>query len=104
MRERNRLADQIEGVRKLEQAGQDARTAGTEDPSLGTAAAAAQRVMRERTGLADQIEGVRKLEQAVQDALELVELAEAEGDAATADAAVADLQALATEAKRREIE
>jgi peptide chain release factor 2 len=31
-------------------------------------------------------------------------MAEAEGDAATADAAVADLQALATEAKRREIE
>ncbi|GGC59189.1 peptide chain release factor 2 [Siccirubricoccus deserti] len=60
--------------------------------------------MRERNRLADQIDGVRKLEQAVQDALELVELAEAEGDAATADAAVADLQALAAEAKRREIE
>jgi peptide chain release factor 2 len=60
--------------------------------------------MRERNRLADQIDGVRKLEQAVQDALELVELAEAEGDAATADAAVADLHALAVEAKRREIE
>ena len=40
----------------------------------------------------------------VRDALELIELAEAEGDAATADAAVADLGALAAEAKRREIE
>ncbi len=60
--------------------------------------------MRERSRLADQTEGVRRLEQAVQDALELIELAEAEGDAATADAAVADLKALATEAKRREIE
>ncbi len=60
--------------------------------------------MRERTRLADQIEGVRKLEQAVRDALELIELAEAEDDTATADAAVADLQRLAAEAKRREIE
>jgi peptide chain release factor 2 len=38
------------------------------------------------------------------DALELIELAEAEGDAGTADAAVADLKAFAVEAKRREIE
>ena len=60
--------------------------------------------MRERSRLADQIEGVHKLEQAVRDSLELVELAEMEGDAATADAAVADLVSLATEAKRREIE
>jgi peptide chain release factor 2 len=60
--------------------------------------------MRERGRIADQVEGVQKLEQAVRDALELIELAEAEGDEATADAAVADLRALATEAKRREIE
>jgi peptide chain release factor 2 len=60
--------------------------------------------MRERGRLADQVEGVRKLEQAVADALELIELAEAESDAGTADAAVADLQSLAAEAKRREIE
>ena len=60
--------------------------------------------MRERGRLADMIDGVRKLEQSVTDALELVELAEAEGDAATADAAVADLIALSEDAKRREIE
>ena len=60
--------------------------------------------MRERSRLADQTEGVLRLEQSVRDALELVELAEAEGDADTADAAVADLKALAVEAKRREIE
>jgi len=58
----------------------------------------------ERGRLADQVEGVRKLEQSVADALELVELAEAEADEATADAAVADLRGLAAEAKRREIE
>jgi len=60
--------------------------------------------MRERGRLADMIDGVRKLEQSVTDALELVELAEAEGDADTADAAVADLIALSEDAKRREIE
>jgi len=60
--------------------------------------------MRERGRLADQIEGVQRLEQSVADAFELIELAEVEGDAATADAAVADLHALAAEAKRREIE
>jgi peptide chain release factor 2 len=60
--------------------------------------------MRERSRLADQTEGVLRMEQSVRDALELVELAEAEGDADTADAAVADLKALAAEAKRREIE
>ena len=60
--------------------------------------------MRERGRIADQVEGVQKLEQSVADSLELVEMAEAEGDAATADAAVADLVALAAEAKRREIE
>ena len=60
--------------------------------------------MRERGRIADQVDGVRRLEQSVKDSLELVEMAEAEGDAATADAAVADLQLLAAEAKRREIE
>ncbi len=60
--------------------------------------------MRERGRLADMIDGVRRLERAVTDALELVELAEAEGDTNTADAAVADLVALSEDAKRREIE
>ena len=60
--------------------------------------------MRERGRLADQIDGVRKLETDVRDALELIEMAEAEGDAAMADAAVDDLKRFAAEAKRREIE
>ena len=60
--------------------------------------------MRERGRLADLIDGVRRLEQSVTDALELVEMAEAEGDAETADAAVADLIALGEDAKRREID
>jgi len=60
--------------------------------------------MRERGRLVEQVEGVKRLEQSVADALELIEMAEAESDGATADAAVEDLIAFAAEAKRREIE
>ena len=50
------------------------------------------------------MEGVRKLESEVADTLELIGLAEADGDAAMADEGMAALRALAEEAKRREIE
>jgi peptide chain release factor 2 len=60
--------------------------------------------MRERGRLAEQIEGVRRLEAEVEDALGLIELAVAEGDVETIAAAIADLERLAAEAKRREIE
>ena len=60
--------------------------------------------MRERTRLDSQINGVKALERGVADAMELIELAEAEGDADTANAAIADLQGFAADAKRREIE
>jgi peptide chain release factor 2 len=60
--------------------------------------------MRERGRLSDQIDGVKRLERDVADALGLIELAEAEGDTATADAAAEDLKRLAQEAKKREIE
>jgi len=60
--------------------------------------------MRERGRLSDQIDGVKRLERDVEDALGLIELAEAEGDADTANAATADLERLAAEAKKREIE
>ena len=60
--------------------------------------------MRERTTLAGQVEGVERLQTDVRDAMELAELAEAEGDAAMVADAVATLKALAAEAKRREIE
>ena len=67
-------------------------------------AAAAQKLMRERNQLAAQIEAVRKLESEVSDTLELIALAEADGDAAMAAEGMAALRALAEEAKRREIE
>ena len=60
--------------------------------------------MRERGRLSEQIDGVKRLERDVEDALGLIELAEAEGDADTANAATADLVRLAAEAKKREIE
>ncbi len=60
--------------------------------------------MRERNLLASQMEAVSKLEADVSDALELIELAEADGDAAMTAEATASLRALAEEAKRREIE
>lgn len=78
--------------------------ARVEDPTLWNNADEAGRVMRERGRLAEQIDGVKRLERDVEDALGLIELAEAEGDADTANAATADLQRLAAEAKKREIE
>jgi peptide chain release factor 2 len=60
--------------------------------------------MRERNQLATQMDGVRKLQQEVDDTLELIALAEADGDAAMAEEGTASLRALAEEAKRREIE
>ena len=86
-------------VRRLEEL-----NARSEDPDLWNKADVAQALMRERNRLAAQIEGVQKLERDVADALELVEMAEAEGDVAMADAAVADLKGFAEEAKHREIE
>ncbi len=60
--------------------------------------------MRERNQLAGQVEGVQRLEREVADTLELIQLAEADGDAALVADGVANLRALAGEAKQREIE
>jgi peptide chain release factor 2 len=60
--------------------------------------------MRERNQIASAMEGVLKLETDVSDALELIAMAEADGDAAMVAEAMASLRAAADEAKRREIE
>ncbi|HXA22709.1 MAG TPA: peptide chain release factor 2 [Acetobacteraceae bacterium] len=78
--------------------------AQAEDPNLWNDSAAAQKLMRERNNLASRMDGVRKLERDVSDTLELVELAEGEGDAGMVADGMATLRALAEEAKRREIE
>jgi peptide chain release factor 2 len=60
--------------------------------------------MRERNQLAAGVDGVLKLEGDVADTLELLEMAEAENDAAMIADGMANLRALGAEAKRREIE
>ncbi len=60
--------------------------------------------MRERNQIASAMDGVRKLETEVSDALELIGMAEADGDEAMLREAMASLRACAEEAKRREIE
>jgi peptide chain release factor 2 len=75
-----------------------------EDPTLWNDATAAQELMRERGRISGIVDGVKSLERERDDAVELIELAEAEGDASVAKDALAALSDLATEAKRREIE
>jgi len=60
--------------------------------------------MRERNQLASQMEAVSRLEREVADTLELIALAEADGDAAMTAEGTAALRALSEEAKHREIE
>jgi peptide chain release factor 2 len=60
--------------------------------------------MRDRNRLAAGIEGVQALEREVADTLELLEMAEAEGDEAMVADGHATLRRLAAEAKHREIE
>lgn len=60
--------------------------------------------MRERTHLATQIEAVQALESDVADTLELIGLAEADGDAGMASEGLSQLRTLADAAKQREIE
>jgi peptide chain release factor 2 len=60
--------------------------------------------MRERNQLASAIEGVQALEQDVADTIELVGMAEADGDAAMLTEGMTSLRRAAAEAKRREIE
>jgi peptide chain release factor 2 len=60
--------------------------------------------MRERNRLSSGVEAVRSLEREAGDAVELVALAEAEGDSAMVTESIGTLRALAEEARRREIE
>jgi peptide chain release factor 2 len=60
--------------------------------------------MRERTQLEGAVESCRRVERELDDLLGLIELGEAEGDAAVVTEAEDNLNALATEARRREIE
>ena len=60
--------------------------------------------MRERNQIASQMEGVRKLEADLADTIELIAMAEADGDQPMVADGMAALRSLAEDTKRREIE
>jgi len=66
--------------------------------------AAAQKLMREKSRLESQINGILTLERDLSDALMLIELGEAENDAATVKEGEAQLTALQAAAARRELQ
>src|SRR5205085_903216 len=78
--------------------------AKAEDPGLWNDAEAAQKIMRERTMLEDRLAGLAKIERDLDDATVLVELGEAEGDAATEQEGLGQLKALKAEGERRQLE
>jgi peptide chain release factor 2 len=74
-----------------------------EDPTLWNDPKAAQDVMRERRRLDEAIAATRKIEQEVSDTVEMIELAEAEGDEALVDDAVSSLAELAERAEKDKV-
>ncbi len=74
-----------------------------EDQSLWNDPKAAQQVMRERRRLDEAIGATRKIQQELDDNIELIEMAEAEGDEAMAEEGVAVLAALAEKAERDKV-
>jgi peptide chain release factor 2 len=74
-----------------------------EDPTLWNDSKAAQEVMRERRRLDEAIGATRAIEKELDDIIEMIELAEAEGDADLVDDAVASLAALAERAEKDKV-
>ncbi|BAK68316.1 peptide chain release factor 2 [Sphingobium sp. SYK-6] len=81
----------------------DELNARVEDPTLWDNQKMAQDVMRERTRLDSSIGATRAIEQEMTDTVELIEMAEAEGDNALVDEGIANLQALAARADRDKV-
>lgn len=75
----------------------------SEDPKLWDQPDKAQALMRERNRLAAAIERQKKLEQRLSDAVELAELAEAEGDEATLADLERELSALRAEVEKEQL-
>jgi peptide chain release factor 2 len=93
-----RFLDWDRALRRL-----DELNARVEDQSLWDDPKAAQEVMRERRRLDEAIAATRKIQQELDDNVELMEMAEAEGDEALVDDAVAALAALADRAERDKV-
>ena len=93
-----RFLDWDRALRRL-----DELNARVEDPALWNDAKAAQEVMRERRRLDEAINATRSIERDLDDTVELIEMAEAEGDDAMVDEAVASLKALAERAEKDKV-
>src|SRR6188472_2252435 len=76
----------------------------TEAPDLWNDPARAQKLMRDRQLLSDALDGYRGLARELSDQKELIELGEAEGDAAVVADAEAAIAALREQAGQKEIE
>ncbi|MGF7148875.1 peptide chain release factor 2 [Sphingomonas zeicaulis] len=74
-----------------------------EDPALWNDPKAAQEVMRERRRLDEAINATRAIETELNDTIELMEMAEAEGDTGMVDEGVAGLAALADRAEQDKV-
>ena len=81
----------------------DELNARVEDPTLWDDQSAAQAVMTERRRLDESISAAQEIQQERDDALEFIEMAEEEGDAAMADEGVASLEKLAARADRDKV-
>ena len=90
-----RFLDWDRAIRRLEEL-----NAKVEDSSLWDDPKAAQEVMRERRRLEEAIEATRNIERELADTVELIEMAEAEGDVGLVDDGVKALAELAERAER----
>ena len=75
----------------------------TEDPDLWNDPERAQKLMRERQALTDAVEEYRAMESELRDQVEMIELAEAEGDDEMVEEAEAALAALKDKAAKAEL-
>ena len=81
----------------------DELNAKVEDPTLWDDPKAAQEIMRERGRLDEAMKATRNIEKELADTLELMEMAEMEGDEGLVDDAVASLEQLAERAERDKV-
>jgi peptide chain release factor 2 len=93
-----RFLDWDRALKRLDELNQQ-----VEDPDLWNDPKKAQDVMRERRRLEGAIAATRKIEAELQDTVDLMEMAEAEGDASLVDDAVAALAALAESSERDKV-
>ena len=93
-----RFLDWDRALRRL-----DELNARVEDPSLWNDQKQAQEVMRERTRLDAAISATRSIETEKNDTVELIEMAEAEGDDGLVDEALRNLEALSVRAEEDKV-